>query len=173
MSRHATNLPDAALPRDALPRAVAARPVPSQPASANPRVPARSVATAITCIDGRVHHPVVQWMKAAYGVDDIDLITEPAPERALSQAWLKELDLKQKAGLTVQAHGSRVLAIVAHHDCAGNPARGEPQRAELRKAVRKARAWHLFDAVVGLWLNEARQVEPVEEPAAEDPHRGG
>ncbi len=41
--------------------------------------------TAINCMDGRVQLPVINWMKSRYGLDFIDMVTEPGPDKMLSQ----------------------------------------------------------------------------------------
>ena len=43
--------------------------------------PRDKFATAITCIDGRVQQPIVDWMKLHTNVHYVDLITEPGPDR--------------------------------------------------------------------------------------------
>ncbi|MEX2621008.1 MAG: carbonic anhydrase [Egibacteraceae bacterium] len=37
-------------------------------------------ATAITCIHGRVHAPVTEWIRQRFGVDHVDLITAPGAD---------------------------------------------------------------------------------------------
>jgi hypothetical protein len=42
-------------------------------------------AMAIHCIDGRVQIPVIEWLRRQYGMEYIDMITEPGPERLLTE----------------------------------------------------------------------------------------
>lgn len=51
-------------------------------------------ATAINCMDGRTQLAVTAFMKSRYGVDFVDMITEPGPVRALAEAV--NLDLAKK-----------------------------------------------------------------------------
>lgn len=38
-------------------------------------------AAAINCMDGRTQVPVIEFLKNKYGVDYVDMITEPDPTR--------------------------------------------------------------------------------------------
>jgi hypothetical protein len=79
-------------------------------------------ATVIDCIDGRTKQVVQQWMKEFLPVDYVDVITEPGPDKVILQASNEELEaIQRKVGISIHAHGSQVVAIAAHHDCAGNP----------------------------------------------------
>ena len=45
----------------------------------------KKFATAINCMDGRAQEPVIEYMKKSYGVDYVDMITEPGPNRILAE----------------------------------------------------------------------------------------
>ena len=80
-------------------------------------------ATAINCMDGRVQMPVIEYMKSKYGIDYVDMITEPGPNKILSENKDKNSidSIKRRVKISVEAHKSRLIAVVGHHDCAGNP----------------------------------------------------
>ena len=80
-------------------------------------------ATAINCMDGRVQKPVFNFICANYGVDFIDMITEPGPIKILSENHDKFTieSLRLKTALSIDKHKSNLIAIIGHHDCAGNP----------------------------------------------------
>ena len=44
----------------------------------------KTFATAINCMDGRVQLPVTAFLKKKYGVDYVDVITEPGPNGILA-----------------------------------------------------------------------------------------
>ncbi len=68
--------------------------------------------------------------------------------------------LKQKIKISIDKHGSRLIAIVGHHDCAGNPVSPEKHWAHIRKAVEIVKTWNLPSVeVIGLWVNERWEVE--------------
>ncbi|MBI2578370.1 MAG: hypothetical protein HYW26_01520 [Candidatus Aenigmarchaeota archaeon] len=120
-------------------------------------------ATAINCIDGRCQVPVSAWMKEHFGIDYVDRITEPGPDKVLSGGSAENIEsIKRKVMVSVNAHKSRVIAIAAHHDCAGNPVSMEDHWEQLRKCVVIVKSWKLPVKVVGLWVNEEWNVEVVD-----------
>ncbi|MCX6086097.1 MAG: hypothetical protein NTX94_06650 [Caldiserica bacterium] len=53
----------------------------------------------------------------------MDLITEADPNRVLSAgADRRAIDsIRSRIDVSVSKHGSNVIAVVGHYDCAGNP----------------------------------------------------
>ncbi len=111
--------------------------------------------TAINCMDGRTQVPVNDWMKASFSADYVDTITEPGPDGILSDHNHPLVtSIKNRVLISVQKHHSRVVAIVAHGDCAGNPVSKDEHLTMLRRAVDIIAGWKLNVTVVGLWLEE-------------------
>ena len=98
---------------------------------------AKQFATAINCIDGRAQEPVIGYLKEVFGVDYIDMITEPGPNKILAEGEDTNTieRLKEKVEISVGKHNSQIISIVAHYDCAGNPANEAVQKEHLKKAV--------------------------------------
>lgn len=118
--------------------------------------------TAITCIDGRVQEPVARWLKDKYLLDFVDVISEPGVDGVLAGAPVAVQEhLRDEARLSVQQHGSSVIAVVAHHECAVNPGTREEHAAQLRRALAVIRSWSLATTVEGLWVNERWEVEAI------------
>ena len=120
-------------------------------------------AAAINCMDGRTQLPVIEWMKREYGVDYVDTITEPGPVRILAaSADAAALDsIRRRLSISATRHGSSRVAIVAHTDCAGNPADRETQLGQLRAAAATVLSWGLGTNVDLLWVGDDWQVERV------------
>jgi len=117
-------------------------------------------ATAINCIDGRAQAPVTEWVKANAHADFVDTVTSPGPDELLTHATPERLDILRKmVEISVNAHGSQVVAVAGHNDCAAFPADREQHLAAIRDAVAVVRGWGLPVRVVGLWVNERWQVE--------------
>jgi hypothetical protein len=113
-------------------------------------------ATAINCMDGRAQLPVIEFLKTKYSVDYVDMITEPGPCAIIAEkrdAALIE-SLKRRLDISMMRHGSRRLAIVAHHDCSGNPLEKPAQIEQVKKAMEQVRWWGFTGEVIGLWLDE-------------------
>jgi len=119
-----------------------------------------SFATAINCMDGRTHLPVNEWMKEKFGVDFVDTITEPGPNGVLTNNKVPLVSsIKDRVLISVNGHGSRTIALVGHHDCAGNPGPKEMQLDHVMKGVDVIRSWDLPVRMLGLWVGENWNVE--------------
>ncbi len=121
--------------------------------------------TVINCMDGRVQLPVIEWMRQKHIIDYVDSITEPGPVRTLGEG--KEAaaveSIRRRLDISVGKHESKVVALVAHHDCAGNPVSKEQQFVHLSAAIRSVRSWGYGVLVFGLWVDEHWTVHPVAE----------
>lgn len=118
--------------------------------------------TAVNCMDGRVQEPVIAWMKRHFEADHVDMITEPGPEKVMTTGPPEYLEsIKRRVAISVNGHGSRIVAMVAHHDCAGFPASKEQHLAALRTCIGIIEAWDLPVRLLGLWVGDDWEVEVV------------
>ena len=113
-------------------------------------------ATAINCMDGRVQVPVIEYVKRNYGIDYVDMITEPGPNKILAENRdnTKVESIKARVRISVERHGSKLIAVVGHHDCAGNPADRETQLKHILAAMKTVASWNLKVQVTGIWVDE-------------------
>lgn len=117
--------------------------------------------TVINCMDGRVQLPVNEYLRKHYGLDYVDTVTEPGPVKILADK-LEGIDsIRRRVKISIEAHGSQLIALVAHHDCAGNPVPKEIQKEQLKSALETLRNWGYDVPCIGLWVNEKWQVVPV------------
>lgn len=118
--------------------------------------------TAINCIDGRAQEPVAAWVRAHAQVDYVDTVTVPGADNALTQMSPDRLaQMREMVEVSVNAHGSRMIAIAGHFGCAAFAADREQHEAAIRSAVDVARGWGLPAQVVGLWVNDQWQIEQI------------
>ncbi len=118
--------------------------------------------TAINCIDGRAHRPVRDWLEASFDAEFVDRITEPGADKALAGGSADVIEaIKQKVLISVNAHNSKIVAVVGHHDCAANPVSEVQHKQDIGEAVATAQSWDLPVQVIGLWVNSEWQVEAV------------
>lgn len=118
-------------------------------------------ATVITCMDGRVQEPVATWLKGELGVDYVDTITEAGPDKIVAETPDADLTgLRRKIGISTDLHGSGAIAVVAHHDCGGNPVSREEHLRQLEACVERIASWNPECRVIGLWVNDEWAVEP-------------
>jgi len=108
-------------------------------------------------MDGRAQKPVIEYMQKSFGVDYVDMITEPGPNKILAEG--KDIDiigsLKEKIEISVGKHNSQIIVVAAHHDCAGNPASADVQKEHLQKAIDVIVSWGFpVKKIIALWLDE-------------------
>jgi len=120
--------------------------------------------TAINCMDGRVQVPAMNWLKEKYALDYIDTITEPGPEKILTQGKPEQVEsIKSRVFISVNKHGSETIFIAAHHDCAGNPVSKDEHIKQVRECIKIIKSWNLpVKTVAGAWINENWAVEVIE-----------
>lgn len=121
-------------------------------------------AAAVTCIDGRTHEPVTAWARERFGVEYVDLVTQPGPDLALCCATEAQIaHLRENLGVSAEAHHSGALVIAGHADCAANPVSEAQHRDHLRRALSRALSWAPPDmVVVGVWVDPDGQVEEID-----------
>jgi len=128
-----------------------------------------SFCTAINCMDGRTQLPVIEFLRRHFGANHVDSVTEPAPVRILADrddpAAVESIC--RRVAISLDKHGSRGIGLVAHHDCAGNPADEAAQRDQLARATAFLRARYPQVEVVGLWLGKDWMVQAVAFDASE------
>jgi carbonic anhydrase len=125
-------------------------------------LPQDKFATAITCIDGRVQQPIVDWMKLHTNVHYVDLITEPGPDKLVSGGPSHALDeVVRKVRFSIRHHASTVVALTGHHDCAANDADRDEHIEQILAGVRVLLSYNLNARILGLWLSEWNSVELV------------
>lgn len=125
-------------------------------------MPREKFATAITCIDGRVQQPIMDWVKLHVNVNHVDLVTEPGPDKVLSRESTYIVDeIVRKVSFSIRHHESQVVAVSGHHDCAANPATREEHIEQIQEAVQVLLSYQLRARILGLWLNEWHSVELV------------
>ena len=117
-------------------------------------------ATCLNCMDGRVQLPVLNWIKANYPVDFVDVITEAGMDGVLArQENISEVLRSIK--VSVNINQSTRLFVVGHHDCRGNPIDQQAHRKEITAAVKRLKPLWPKQEIIGLWVNDRWQVDQV------------
>ncbi len=116
--------------------------------------------TAINCMDGRTQEPPIKWAKAKYGIDYIDMINEPGPDKILLTDDEKLFNYTlEKIKISTERHGSKRLVIVGHYDCAGNPVSKEEHILLVKKGMEIARKHLSGIDITGIYINEKWEIE--------------
>ncbi len=115
-------------------------------------------------MDGRVQEAVKKYMQENYGVDWVDQVTEPGPNKILAENSDKAVieNIKKRVDISVNHHGSKVVAVIGHFGCAGNPAEKQEQIEHLKKAEEVVKSFGFPVEIVLLWVDgDWKTVEPV------------
>lgn len=123
----------------------------------------KTFAAAINCIDGRTQAAVIEYLKRACSVDFVDMITEPGVCKVLAENKDEAVlaALKRKLEISVRSHGSKLVAVVAHHDCAACPEDRPAQTRALHAAMGTIGSWGLGIRILPLWVDEHGQATEV------------
>ena len=118
-------------------------------------------AAAINCMDGRIQLPVIKFLKERYGAKYIDIITEPGPIKYLDHQVNHAIieTIKKRVKISVEMHGTKVIAITGHYDCAGNPVDKKTQLRQIEESVKTVKKWGYDIKIIKLWINEKWEVE--------------
>ena len=113
-------------------------------------------------MDGRTQEPVAAWIKARFGVDHVDTITEAGPNGVLARGEPEGTDaIRRRVAVSVNGHGSRVVVLVGHHDCAGNPGARPMQEEHTLRGLAVVESWGFPVRRLGVYVDEGWQVTPL------------
>jgi len=98
-------------------------------------------------------------MRDKYEVDYVDMITEAGPDQLLSSDNQTAIEsIKNRVQISVELHGSKIVAIAAHEDCAGNSVLKAVHEIHVKESLAVIKSWKLPVEVIGLWVQLTGQV---------------
>lgn len=114
-------------------------------------------------LHGRTQLPVNEYLRKQYNIDYADTITEPGPVRILAEQQDSQAakSILERVNISVNKHGSKSIALVAHHDCAGNPIDKDKQLGQLKTATQWLSGKYPDVKVLGLWIDPVWAVSEV------------
>ena len=114
-------------------------------------------------MDGRVQLPVITFLQQRFKAEFVDSITEPGPIRILAEQTDQDAlrSILNRLKISIEGHGSLSLAIVGHHDCAGNPAGKDEQLVQIYQAIQFLQGHYEGIETIGLWVDESWKVHEV------------
>ena len=117
--------------------------------------------TSIHCMDGRIQEPLINFIKGKFDIKYIDVITEPGPCKILSQNLDNTIieSIENRIVISLNKHGSKMVFISGHYDCAGNPVSKEIQVNQIIKSEEFLRLKYPNVKVIKLWINENWEIE--------------
>ena len=116
----------------------------------------KKFACVINCMDGRIQSSVIDYMRNEYKTLYVDTITVAGPSKILSEYKKDKLikNIKFRTQISVEKHGSDIIAVVGHFDCAMIVMSDEDQKNHVEQAVKNVKKWHPEANVIGLWVAE-------------------
>ena len=115
-------------------------------------------ATSVSCMDGRIQIPLNNWIKENFSVDYVDTITEPGVDKNIINVLES---VKNKVGISINAHKSELVVVCGHYDCAANPVSDEEHITQIKNAVQVISSWNLNVKVIGVWVDGSWNVNTV------------
>ena len=115
--------------------------------------------TVLNCMDGRTQRKVSDFLLPRFGVRHLDTITTAGTVRHLATDTQSTESLLSNLAISIDKHGSTKVAVVAHHDCAGNPVADRQQKDEVASAVGRISSIYPHVEVIGLWVGSNWIVE--------------
>ncbi len=120
-------------------------------------------ATCLNCMDGRIQLPVIHWIRENFPVDFIDIITEAGMDRVLSDSKEDIKLITRSINVSLKLNKSRVIFVVGHYDCRGNPAAKATHLKQIKQSVQRLQKIWPKEKIVGLWVNNRWRVELIHE----------
>ena len=117
-------------------------------------------ATSVSCMDGRIQIPLINWIKENFSVDYVDTITEPGIDKQVADNTDLE-SIKTKVGISINKHESELIIVSGHYDCAGNPVSNEEHITQIKKGIEVISSWNLGVKVVGVWVDDTWKINTV------------
>lgn len=122
-------------------------------------------ACVLDCMDGRTKHAVTRHIRKNYHVKWCDLITKPGINKVLADNADRVTieDIKKMMDISIHHHGSNVVFIVGHAECAGNPVGKEEQIRHLNAAKKTVDSLGFDIDIILLWVeNDWKTVEEID-----------
>ena len=116
--------------------------------------------TAVNCMDGRTQQPVSDYLRRRFAAECVDTVTEPGPDGILAAGTDRATidSIFRRVGISLERHGSRSIAIVSHHDCAGHPVDKQSHVRDVLLAASRLAERFAPAEVIALWVDEDWQV---------------
>jgi hypothetical protein len=100
--------------------------------------------------------PVIEYVKARYRLNYVDMVAEAGPIGILSGSseCVIAKSIRKRVETSITKRNNKIIAVVAHYGCAGNPIERDAQLEQMRTAVRVVESWDYKARVIGLWVDE-------------------
>ena len=122
-----------------------------------------SCCIAVNCVDGRVQHPAIEYLRTRFSVPHVDVVSEWNPAHVLAGSHVSEhtRSVVERVNLLVTVHDVVAVALVAHQGCEeAGLFDGDPIE-ELNMAVQHLAQHVTQHRVIGLWIDQMGSVQEI------------
>ena len=114
-------------------------------------------------MDGRIQEPIIKYLKENYGIIYVDTITEPGPCKivAENENKISVNSIMERVSVSVTKHGSKLIAISGHYDCAGNPCDEDLQKKQVKESIKHLKNNFPEIKIIGLWIDNEWKISNV------------
>ncbi|MCF7870878.1 MAG: hypothetical protein K9L95_01300 [Candidatus Omnitrophica bacterium] len=122
--------------------------------------------TSIHCMDGRIQEPIIKYLKDNYNASYVDTITEAGPCKIIAEGSATKTinSILKRTNLSIDKHGSTLIAVSGHYDCAGNPAGPKEHLKQIKKSVLFLKNTFPKIKIIGLWIDSKWQINKLSNP---------
>lgn len=122
-----------------------------------------SFGTVINCMDGRTQEQVNKYLREEFNVLYVDTITLAGPVKILAKNEQKSLveNVLFRTNISIDVHGSNVIAVCGHYDCAGIREPDENQIMYIKQSMKRLQELYPNVTVLGLWLDHEFKVHKI------------
>ncbi len=115
-------------------------------------------------MDGRIQLPVISFLQERFNAEFVDTITEAGPNLILAEQknQTQIQSIFERLKISINNHRSIGIAVVGHHDCAGNPAPKKKQINHLHQSVQLIQEQFKHIEVISVWVDENWNVQEIE-----------
>ena len=112
-------------------------------------------------MDGRIQEPIIKYLKDNYNITYVDIITEPGPCKILAENKDKGLvdSIMERTKISINNHGSKLIAISGHYDCAGNPYPEDTQKKQIKESIEYLKNHYPEIKIIGLWIDNKWKIK--------------
>ncbi len=114
-------------------------------------------------MDGRIQEPIIEYLKEIYSITYVDTITEPGPCKILAenQDKISVNSIMERTNISINRHGSKLIAISGHYDCVGNPCDEDMQKKQIRESIKYLSNNFPEIEIIGLWIDNEWKISNV------------
>jgi hypothetical protein len=117
---------------------------------------------SIQCFDGRIHEPILAFIKENYNIPYVDMIAEPGADQVMAELTDKVTfdAIVKKLQLSIEVHDTSLVFVSGHFNCLANPVDKNKHIEQVKKSIDNLQKIFPDVKFIGLWIDENWQASP-------------